>query len=85
MPNRERSSRSSTPIGRSLAATSSGCSGPPRPIATITTSRPLSRSSRAVCPATAVFPTRLPVPITATAGIEIGSRGGGLSSKSAPS
>ena len=40
-----------------------GSAGPPRPIATTTTSR--SRASkRATCPVTAVFPTRLPVPGT---------------------
>ena len=57
-PARDRARSSSTPGGASI---SSGSGGPPRPIATTTTSR--SRASeRATCPVTAVFPTRLPGP-----------------------
>ena len=45
--------------------------GPPRPIATTTT--PVgSRERRATWPVTAVFPTRLPVPITASVGTSDG-------------
>ena len=49
---------------RSPARTSCGSGGPPRPIETTTGSTPRSRSSVARCPATAVLPVRLPVPIT---------------------
>ena len=51
----------------------SGSGGPPRPIATTTTSRS-AESSRARCPVTAVFPTRFPVPTTAIEGIANGAR-----------
>ena len=44
-----------------------------------------ARATRATCPVTAVFPTRLPVPITAIEGVPIGSKRGGSSRKSAPS
>ena len=63
IPARERASSCSTPTGASDGATSSGSAGPPRPIATTTTSRPAACSSRAACAETAVLPTRLPVPI----------------------
>ena len=51
-------------------ATSSGVGGPPRPIVTTTTSC-VRESRRARCAESAVFPTRLPVPITAIAGTSI--------------
>ena len=38
-----------------------------------------------MCPVTAVLPTRLPVPITASEGLPTGSNRGGSSRKSAPS
>ena len=41
-------------------------------------------STRATCPATAVFPTRFPRPITASEGVPTGSSGGGSKRKSAP-
>ena len=63
-PERE-SAISSSIVGG--VATSSGSAGPPRPIATTTTLRSRA-SSRATWPVTAVFPTRLPVPITAIDG-----------------
>ena len=57
---------------------------PPRPIAT-TTTRLSCAITRATWPVTAVLPTRLPVPITATDGVLIASKRGGSSLKSAPS
>ena len=68
-PARDSATRSSTDGGRSIT---SGSAGPPRPIATATTVRS-RESSRATCALTAVFPTRLPVPITATEGSGNGS------------
>ena len=67
-----------------LTSTTSGSGGPPLPIATTTTWRP-RETTRATWPVTAVFPTRLPVPITASEGVPIGSKRGGSSRKSAPS
>ena len=46
-------------------------------MATTTSSREPA-SSRATCPATAVFPTRLPVPITASAGLRVGREAHGV-------
>ena len=63
-------SRSSRPRP---ASASRGSAGPPRPMQTITGSAPRSRSSAAQCPATAVLPVRLPVPITASFGPSNGS------------
>ena len=63
--------------------TISGSAGPPRPIATTTTRRS-ARASRARRPVTAVFPTRFPVPTTATDGTSNGSTRGGSNRKSAP-
>ena len=57
---------SSSSVG--AASTRLGSAGPPRPMHTITGSTPRSRMSVAQCPATAVFPVRLPVPITASFG-----------------
>ena len=57
--------------------------GPPRPIATTTTLRSRAKS-RARCAVTAVFPTRLPVPITEIDGSSNGSSCGGSNRKSAP-
>ena len=70
--------------GRSAAVRSAPArAGPPRPIATTITER--SRwSSRARWPVTAVFPTRLPVPITAIDGSANASSCGGSKRKSAP-
>ncbi len=54
------------------AGMSSGSGGPPRPMATTSTPpRAASRACRrrASQPLTAVLPTRLPVPITASAGM----------------
>ena len=61
----------------------SGSGGPPRPIATTTSSR-CGESSRARWPVTAVFPTRFPVPTTEIDGPSNGSNEGGSSRKSAP-
>ena len=78
---RATASRRSSSVG--AASITSGSAGPPRPIATTTTSR--SRASRrARWPVTAVFPTRLPVPITASDGSANGSNAGGSKRKSAP-
>ena len=52
-------------------------------MATTTTSRE-RESRRAKCPATAVLPTRLPLPITARAGTSNGSNSTGSKRKSAP-
>jgi len=68
-PDRESATRAATSGGDSI---SSGSGGPPRPIVTTTTSRVRERSP-ARCAETAVLPTRLPVPITATAGRSNGS------------
>src|SRR3954468_20226393 len=65
------------------ASTTCGSGGPPRPIDTTTTSRSRA-SSRATWPVTAVFPTRLPVPITARDGSGNDSYSGGSKRKSAP-
>src|SRR5262249_51129105 len=62
--------------------TSSGSAGPPRPIATMTTRRSAARM-RATCPATAVFPIRLPSPITASDGVPTGSSRGGAEGETA--
>ena len=53
------------------------------PIATTTTCRS-EDSRRATCPVTAVFPTRLPVPTTASAGTSTGANEGASKRKSAP-
>ena len=45
-----------------------GSGGPPRPIATMTGSRPRRAARRATAPAIAVLPVRLPVPMTASVG-----------------
>ncbi len=65
-------------------STVSGSGGPPRPIATTTMRRERARR-RATWPVTAVFPTRLPVPITASVATSTGAIGGGVNRKSGPS
>ncbi len=80
LPERESASRSSSVGG---VSTSSGSAGPPRPMATTTTRRSRARM-RATWPATAVFPIRLPRPITASDGVSTGSNAGGSKRKSAP-
>ncbi len=68
-PERESSISAST-VGGTVITSGSG--GPPRPIATTTTSCS-AESSLARCPVTAVFPTRFPVPTTAIEGSAKGS------------
>ena len=79
-PRRE-SSRSESTVGRTCTVSGSG--GPPRPIATTTTLRDRA-SERATWPVTAVFPTRFPVPITASVGTSTGSIGGGVEAEVRP-
>ena len=79
-PERESATSSASFGGVSI---SSGSAGPPRPIATTTTRRSRA-SNRATWPVTAVFPTRLPVPITAIDGSSNGWNVGGSKRKSAP-
>ena len=80
-PSRDSWSRDST-VGRTT--TTSGSGGPPRPIATTTVRRVAARR-RAMCPVTAVLPTRLPVPITPSVGTSTSAAGGGSNRKSGPS
>ncbi len=62
-----------------------GSGGPPRPIATMTGSRPRRAASRATAPAIAVFPVRFPVPMTASVGTVNGEPSdGGSNRKSGP-
>ena len=60
-----------------------GLGGPPAPHGDDDDARS-SASSRAMCPVTAVLPTRLPVPTTAIEGSSKGANAGGSSRKSAP-
>ena len=64
-------------------ATDAGSAGPPRPIATTTTSCS-SAQSRAAWPETPVLPTRFPVPTIPIEGSANGSSCGGSKRKSEP-
>ena len=82
-PDRASASSASGERSKVAGSTTSGSTGPPRPMATTTGRRPVATRARASSAATAVFPVRLPVPMTAMDGFRA-RRGRGGTSKANP-